>query len=149
MRLCLAGVCAFAAMTAVGCGGGGDNAPTKAAFVKQADGICKKNNKALDQQAHAFFKEEGIGSNEEPTKEQSLKFANEILIPNVEKQVDGVDELTPPKGDEDKVQAVTDSANEAIDKAKQDPTSLFSNKTDPFAKANKLATDYGLKVCGQ
>jgi hypothetical protein len=148
LRLCLAGICALAAAVAIGCGSSDDNAPTKAAFIKQADAICKKGNQEINKQAHAYFKEVGLTRHEKPTKEQVTHLADQILIPSVQKQVDGVEGLTPPKGDEDQVQAVTDAANSAIDKGKQDPASLLSNKTDPFKKANQLAKSYGLKVCG-
>jgi hypothetical protein len=138
-----------AGLVVLGCGSSSDdNAPTKAAFIKQADAICKKGNQDINTQAHEFFKKEKIARNEQLNKQQASQLASEIILPNVQKQVDGVDGLTPPKGDEATVQAVTDAANEAIDKSKQDPVALLSNKSGPFAKANKLAKDYGLKVCG-
>jgi hypothetical protein len=147
-RLAIAAVLSTA-LLAAGCGSSSsDDAPTKAEFVKQADALCQKGSKDINAQAHEFFKKEKIAPNEQPTKQQASQLASDIILPNVQKEVDGVDGLTPPKGDEDKVQAVTDAANEAIDKAKQDPTALLSNSSDPFKKANQLATAYGLKVCG-
>jgi hypothetical protein len=132
-----------AGLAAVACGSSSDDAPSKAEFVKQADAICKKGNQDINQAAQKVFT-----TKSQPSRAEFEKFANDTLIPSVQKQVDGVDGLTPPKGDEDQVQKITDEANAAIAKAKQDPTLLESNKSDPFAKANKLATDYGLKVCG-
>ena len=131
------------AMVACGSSSSDDNAPSKAEFVKQADAICKKGNQEINQAAKKVFTTKA-----QPSKAEFEKFANETLIPSVQKQVDGVDGLTPPKGDEDQVQAIVDAANQAIAKAKQDPTLMESNKTDPLLKANKLAKDYGLKVCG-
>jgi hypothetical protein len=39
-------------------------------------------------------------------------------------------------------------AQSAIKKSKADPTSLLSEDAGPFAKANKMASEYGLKECG-
>jgi len=72
------------------------------------------------------------------------------VIPNIQNQVDAVRALTPPSGDEDQVKSFLDAAQQALDKAEADPSLFFEgSQNDPFAKANKLASDYGLKVCGQ
>lgn len=44
--------------------------------------------------------------------------------------------------------AILDSADQALTQAKQDPTALSSDKQDPFAEADKLATGYGLTERG-
>jgi hypothetical protein len=48
------------------------------------------------------------------------------------------------------VNAIVDSAQSALDKAKADPTVLLQNnpKNDPFAKSNQLTNAYGLTACG-
>lgn len=43
---------------------------------------------------------------------------------------------------------ILDVVDQAIEDAKADPLSVTSQKTDPFADANKLAADYGLTECG-
>ena len=44
--------------------------------------------------------------------------------------------------------AILDEAQSALDRGKKDPTLLASQKNDPFNKANQLAKNYGLTVCG-
>jgi hypothetical protein len=39
------------------------------------------------------------------------------------------------------------AAEDATDRAQNDP-GVFEEDADPFAKANRLAQDYGLKECG-
>jgi hypothetical protein len=48
------------------------------------------------------------------------------------------------------VNAIVDSAQSALDKAKADPTVLLQNnpKNDPFAQSNQLTNAYGLTACG-
>jgi hypothetical protein len=80
-RVC--GVLVIALMAAVpaGCGSddnssSGDNAPTKAEFLKQGNAVCKKGNEAIDKQGKELF-----GGKEKPTPAEQKKFATDVLIP--------------------------------------------------------------------
>jgi hypothetical protein len=147
------------ALVAVGCGGGDDStttdtgtsgatgasgAPlTKEAFIAQADAICKESGDAIDKQANQFF------SGQEPSDAEIEQFANEVVIPGLHEQVDAIRALTPPEGDEDQIDAMLNAVNEATDRAEADPSLLrASDSESPFAEANQLAQDYGLKECG-
>ena len=138
-------------LIAAGCGdddddgdGGGD-APTKEEFIAEADQVCSDGDAEIEAAAEETFGQ----SNQPPTPAEQEQFASEQVIPNIEEQVDGVDELTPPEGDEDEIQAIVDAANEGLDAGRDDP-SLFTEQAgeDPLAEASRLAQDYGLKVCG-
>jgi hypothetical protein len=146
-RVCGVIAIALIAVVPVGCGSddksSSDDAPTKAEFIKTADGICTKGSKEIDQKGQELF-----GGGKKPTQAQQKQFATDVLIPNVEKQVSGVGDLTPPKGDEDQVKAIVTSAQSAIKKGKADPESLLADDSGPFAESNKLARAYGLKSCG-
>lgn len=120
---------------------------TKTSFIAQADAICQRGNKEVNAEGKKIFG--NLPKGQKPSQQQQESFANDTLIPNIQNQVDAIRALTPPSGDEDQVKAITDAAQQAIDQAKSDPSSLFQNGNDPFAKADKLATDYGLKVCGE
>ena len=65
-------------------------------------------------------------------------------------QIDGIEGLAPPSGDESQVNAITEAAQSALDKARSDPSLLTDQggAADPFAQANKLADAYGLNKCG-
>jgi hypothetical protein len=152
MRSSLYGGLAVAAILIVGlvlvaCGSSNDNSTTtalsKAAFLKQGNAICKKGNQQINQAAHKQFPK---GS--KPTKADFTKFTTDTAIPNVQTQIDGIKALGAPTGDEAKVNAITAAAQAGLDKTKKDPSLFTSNKGDPFAQANKLATAYGLTVCG-
>jgi hypothetical protein len=150
----LAAVAAIALIVA-GCGGGddstteGDASLTKAEFVKQADGICKEANSELTVEFQKFSKENNLPEGKEPTKEQGEELVEEVLIPNVQQQSEDIRELGAPSGDEDRVAAILDALDQGIEEAEEDPAALLDAQDDTFDKANELAADYGLKVCGR
>ena len=136
------------ALIGAGCGGddkGSSPSPTKAEFVRKGNAICTNGNKKIDAKGRKLFG----GQQKKPSESQLKKFATDVLIPEVQKQVDQIRDLGAPKGDEKKVKAILDAAQQGIDKAKKDPIAITQdNGADPFQKANKLARDYGLTVCG-
>jgi TRAP-type uncharacterized transport system substrate-binding protein len=155
-------VCAAFALGVVGCGGDDDSSTTtiaagvsgatgvtgapltKEEFIKQADAICKTGNDTVDQAAEQVF------GGQQPTPEQVEQVANDTVIPAIQQEHDDIAALTPPAGDEDEVQAILDALSSALDAVKADPQVLVaSDNAGPFAEANQLAQDYGLKVCGQ
>jgi hypothetical protein len=140
-RICSAIAIALLVAVAAGCGSSSnDKAPTKAEFLKKGNAICK----AGDTKTNAAAKKQFNGG--KPNQAETLAFVKSTVLPDVSKQVDGIDALTPPKGDEKQVQAIVDSARAALNKAKADPKLLTSNTA--FAKTNKLTKAYGLTVCG-
>lgn len=147
----LASLAALAILVA-GCGGGGDSSEstsslTKAEFVKQGNAICAKGNKEIQEGFEEFEKE--VGSQKQPTKAQLSEAIETIVLPAVRGQVEGIQDLEPPSGEEAKVEAITDAAEEALEKGEEDPAALTTEKADPFAKANEMANEYGLTKCGE
>lgn len=144
MRTRFAAVSALALVTAMTAAGCGDDGPSKAEFVKKADAICAKTSKQTTAQAQQ------LTSGGKPTSAKLEKFINDTALPGVKKEVGEIDKLDTPKGDEDKIKAITDEVRSAADKTKANPSALLANSASgsPFAKADKLAKDYGLKKCG-
>jgi hypothetical protein len=99
---------------------------TKQQFIAKADAICKKGNQA-----------------------DLTKFAEQTVIPSIQEQVTAIAALPAPKGDEDRVKAIVDAAQQGLAKAKQDPSVITQQNSHAFDKANQLANSYGLKVCGR
>jgi hypothetical protein len=141
----LAGVVALA-----GCGGSDSTTSTtsetltKSEFVAKGNAICAKGNEEIRAEGKKLF-----SSGQVPSQAAQEKFVTATVIPSIQQQVDGVDALPAPAGDEQKVQAIVDAARSALDKVKQDP-SLITDQTqsDPFAQADKLTNSYGLTQCG-
>jgi hypothetical protein len=146
---------AFAAiaMIVAGCGGGGDSTTessslTKAEFLEQGNSVCAKGNKEIEEGFEEFEKENGL-QDKQPTKAQLTEAIETVVLPAVRDQVEGIEALGAPSGEEAKVEAITVAADEAVEEGEEDPASLTSEKADPFAEANELANEYGLVKCGE
>jgi hypothetical protein len=135
-------------LVAAGCGSGSDSI-SKQEFITKADAICKKGNDQINSEINAYAKKVGLSGNTQPTDAQATEIANTILIPSVQSQHDDISDLGAPSGDQDQVDAILSAVQDGIDQAKSDPTGLLQSNDTTFAKANQLAKDYGLTVCGQ
>jgi hypothetical protein len=155
MRRSPTGRLAFVAMltvglVAAGCGSSGSSgststtALTKTEWLKKANAICKKGNQQINAGAQKVFPK----SKGKPSPAELNKFATGTLIPSVQSQIDQINALGAPKGDEAKVTAILNSAQAALDKGKKDPALLTTNGPGPFKKTNQLSTAYGLTTCG-
>jgi hypothetical protein len=140
------------ALIAAGCGGGDDTtsttaALTKAEFLKQGNQICREGNKEINAGFGEFLDKNHLHK-KEPTKAQKEEVAETVVLPGIAKQVEGVAGLEPPSGEEDKVDAIVESAEESLEKAEEDPAAFVSEEgNDVFAETNKLASAYGLTAC--
>ena len=126
------------------CGSDEKSAPSKAEFLRKGNAICAAGNKEIDAAGNKMFK----GQKGKPSEAQIKRFATEAALPSIERQVDQLRRLGAPKGDEAKVKAILDAAQQGIEKTKQDPALLAQDKGGPFERANSLARAYGLTVCG-
>lgn len=130
--LCAAGLIA-------GCGGSARL--SKAEFLKKGNAICAKGNAEIQAAGRKQF-------TKPPTPAQLVPFVKTTVIPSVQRQIDQVRKLKPPKSDEATVKDILDSAQAALDKAKANPLLLATNGPGPFAEANRKAKAYGLTTCG-
>jgi hypothetical protein len=131
------------ARTTAGATGATGEPLSKEEFIAEADAICQAGDDEVDAAGQDFFREGGS-----PGKAEEKAFILQVVVPNVQKQLDQIAELTPPEGDEDEVQAILESAQQGIDKIEKDP-SLLGTAENPLDEGTKLAAEYGLEVCGQ
>jgi hypothetical protein len=131
-----------------GCGSDDESsALTKAEFVKQADAICAKGDKQDQEEFEAFAKERNLDEGKEPSKAVQEEAVSEIVIPGVRQQIEEIDDLEAPEGDEVKVEEIVTSVEEGLDELEEDPTLLFGGG-NPLGAGSKLARDYGMEKCG-
>jgi hypothetical protein len=149
----LAAVAALIALAAIvaGCGGGGDTTDetvtlTKAEFVKQGDAICKKATERSEKEAEEFAEDNDF-TLEKASKEQLEEAVSAVLVPDLERQAEELDALGAPKGDEDKVEEIIVSLEDATGEIEDDPGLVFDGKV--LRKATEKAEAYGFKVCGE
>ncbi len=151
MKLLKAGACSILLVVALGVAGcgsddssSGDSSSdsiTKADFVAQANAICAESNAKIE-----AAENEAFSGGQQPTEADIESFVTGTLIPEVEQQVSDIEALDVPEDEVEQVNAILDAAQEGLDEAKADPASLAGN-ADPFAQANRLASDYGLTEC--
>jgi hypothetical protein len=121
----------------------GDNPLTKQQFIKKADKICRAAETQGDQAAEQYFA--ALGPNEEPDIATLTAFIG-AYGPVVQGEIDDIRALDEPKADRKKVKKILGAVQDALDTITEDPSVLLDSS--PFAKADKLAQAYGLKVCG-
>ena len=138
----LAALFATSALIVAGCGGDDSSddepAPTKAEYITQADDIC-----VADQEEIQTAAADVSGDPDDPATQEVV--TNDVL-PIYQDQLAELRDLTPPEGDEDATEAIYSALEEALAAVDEDPAAIG----DPtvFAEANDLATEYGLKECG-
>jgi hypothetical protein len=133
----LAAVVAFA-----GCGGGEETAQaslTKAQFRKKADFICE-----------GASLEQGDIANEYVAKHPGADKADLVEpagIPPLEKELRELKELPAPRDLKPQLANFFRAFEEALQRSKEDPSSLLSETHHPFVKANRLGEKYDLGDC--
>lgn len=124
---------------------GAEGATTE--FAQQADEICREGNDEIDSAAQERFG----ASQQEPSQDEQLSFAEEVVIPSIGEQIEEISALTPPGGEEDTFNEFVDQAQSDLDEIESNPEVLLRSGggEDPFAQTNELARELGLTVCGQ
>jgi hypothetical protein len=158
---------ALVALVAVvaGCGGGGSTssssggdstgggsteadsggAPTKAAFIKEADKVCGDAENELTEEVTEFAKEHNIPiEKSEPNEDQQTELFQEVVLPNIARQAEELAALTPPEGDEGTIEDLTSTLESEVEEAEDEG----GVSDTALAGATKKARAYGFKICG-
>ena len=126
-----------------GCGSDSDTADslTKAEYEKQAEVVC---------QGYESEREEVLGKAlEKAGTTPNAKQKDEILLTvlaTYENLTEELGDLGSPEGEEAKAEAMIESMEKAIDRAKANPESAFTSDL-PFREANKEVEAMGLDNC--
>jgi|SRR5215218_10337291 len=116
----------------------------KAEFVKRGNSICRKGNEEIEAAAAIKFPK----GNEQPGKAEQIEFASRTVVPSIQHQIDELEALGFPEGEEEAVETILTEAQNALNEAKKDPSVLLDSGPGPFASADKFADSYGLTACG-
>lgn len=122
---------------------GGNSKPSKSEYISKADKICKSDGVKIDAAASK------LGQNS--TNAEFAAF-QKAAVPLLEAENKSLRALEKPKGDDATLNALYDEVEVATAKVKAAPpakvAAIFQGN-GPFAKANKGANAYGMKVCGK
>ncbi len=115
---------------------------TEAEFVSQANDICTTGDKAINQAGNELF------GGQQPTEAEVEQFANDVLIPSIQGQIDAIRALAAPEEIANDVTTFLDDAEAALDEVRDDPSLLqASDNAGPFADVNDQADALGLTEC--
>lgn len=150
------------AAIAAGCGGGGDTSGTttsssgggettaaglsKAAFIKQGDAICADANEQGEKDAEEFAEDNDFQL-EKATEAELEQAVADVLVPSLNRQAEEIGALEAPEGDEQQVEAIVASLEDAATAIEEDPGLAF--EAEALKRPSQLAASYGFKVCGE
>jgi hypothetical protein len=142
------------ALIAAGCGSDSSTTDstetlTKAEFLKQGNAICAAGNKEINTEFEKFFEENEFSNKNKPTQADFQEGAEEIVIPSIRKQIDELEELEAPEGEEEKYETLFENAEAQLEKGEEDPSLLTDENNDLFAGVNKEAKALGLGSCAE
>lgn len=132
-------------LLAAGCGSSDEAkapTPTKAAFTKRANAICRKADKELSDVAEK-------AKMQEKSKDEQVTFIRETFLPRVRQEVEDLRDLGYPKGDEAKLGKIWDDADAAIADVQEHTKKALEMEGSPFDKVDKALEAYPLKGCTQ
>jgi hypothetical protein len=86
-----------------------------------------------------------------PSQAEIESFVTETVVPSIQGQVDQIQALGAPDGDEDEIDGIVGDTEQILAQAKADPSIIAGeeNGADPFADVNRRLTAYGLTECGR
>lgn len=68
-------------------------------------------------------------------------------VPPLEKEISELKSLGAPEADGQKVNAIIDALEEAVEAAKRNPRAILASQGGAFEKPDELAKKYGFTVC--
>jgi hypothetical protein len=127
-------------ISVVGCGGAnGGGLPSRAEFIERGSAIC--SHTVLEARAAA------------PSTIESLPLANRssyvepVMVRPMANELRRLRALDLPPGEAKEIKPIFRAIAKGLKDAKLDPLDPLVKATDPFAPANRLAREYGLKAC--
>jgi hypothetical protein len=141
---------ASVAVLAIGCGGDEDESAakgpplSKAEFVQSANEICARGQRESQRWLDDYTKRT---PQDQPQAEFNSDVIKEGFLPTVRKVNDRIEELSPPDGDEDQIEAFLGANREAVETAEEKDVSAELEVDPAFKEPGKLARDYGISEC--
>jgi hypothetical protein len=126
-----------------GCGSDDDEASlTKAQFTRQANAICERSSDERVAEFRARASVKGLSGDQ--AREEAIV---EAFIEPFGEMIEELEDLSPPEGDEQKLEAIFSEMKQGVSEVENDPLVGFEGEEKMFDKANKLASEYGLTSC--
>ena len=147
-RRLLAPLAAVAALTAsaAGCG---DEALTKAEYVKEATALCVKHRREISAELDSFAARRGQG--DAAGGRIAAEAMEEVILPGFRAQYRELRELPTPPGDEKFLNLMRSKFAASLKRAEERLATLFHVKPSAyseFAEGTLMTHEYGIEGCG-
>ena len=116
---------------------------SKVEFLREADRICV----GVEAQIEAAADELVLGSRR-PDPREVERVALDVVVPALETEVAAIGALSPPPGDEARVEAILTATERGIAEVEANPRALIDGIPAPLRRAQQLAQAYGSSECG-
>jgi hypothetical protein len=145
-RLYLAAATLVLAAAVAGCGGSSNAAPplTKSEFTKAANTICSRVGQEMYEEISIFMERH----NHDPTKGVvTPDTVQAVVVPHYQSQIDQIGELSPPDGDEKKIESYLTALQNAVDVGGEDPPPSEDRFEQLLKPSAQIAYGYGIDKC--
>jgi hypothetical protein len=144
-------------LLASGCGGS-DSAPqtdsgsestvelSKAEFVNKASIVCKAAQERTTEEFGKYIQKNRIPTSGPGVAVKAADAFRVVFRPAIEKEIDVLDELSPPAKDEQEVDKILAAMQQGLEEAEDDPLE-FIQTSSTFEDASRLAIAYGIPAC--
>ena len=142
-------IVALPVASAAGCDGDEETsqteapAPTRQEFVAQADAICRAAEQDL-RATEEDLEDASVALGRRGDEKAEAEFVEDAVIPHFQRKIDGIRELTPPPGEEEKLEAALSAAERDLHDYLQ-PDLIRVPKG--MQELNRQLESYGSKAC--
>jgi hypothetical protein len=136
--------------------------PSKPDYISQADGFCAFYESRVEELGRKRF---GLNAKDfrvlesgrivfkpgrRPPDAEVEEFVLNTAVPNFREELEELRSLTPPRGDAQRVAAIYDAVEAAVDRLEADPRSFADDAAVRrlFADVRRIGRAYGLRECG-
>lgn len=114
----------------------------KVRFLAEADRICHSTNARIEAAADDI-----ATAGRDPRPTEARRVALGIAVPALETEVQAIDSLGAPRGDEGEVEAIITATKRGIAQIKADPARVVNGPPPALRQAGRLARAYGSTEC--
>ena len=77
-----------------------------------------------------------------------MAVVEDSIVPGFEAEIDAIEDIGAPEGEDAQVEAVLTPMREVVDEAKADPEAFIKTAEKSYEKSEKAAVKYGIPACG-
>jgi len=137
---------AVSGFLAGGCGGGGDDGQVdKAAFVEEANKICRQASGELAAKTASISQRRSTNPNADYDETQ-IMLVEDALVPSLEEELKKIRALGVPDDAKREVEAFLNAYQEAIEEIRKDPKAA-TGTVAPYESVELTGTAFGISEC--